>query len=322
MADPKLPLLIVLALVPIAVAFRYLLEQSSAAKLIGIRLAPPDFLAVEKSGHQDAVTPPEANKWFFLSLALLVAGVVGSGLAFGWLYGVLGVVVVYLSGVVAQVFFLPKKNSRHFVLSIFNSMSRRCADYERDGDKQRAAAMGDLLNRFMLAYGSVMTSPAQPERIISKSDADYIFSLDRAGWEAYAERMVHPGGWTLARSPSDTGTRVIAVAPDNSMGLSTQPFYDDPTKPPSVVLIGSYYPAGKLGGLAPKRQARLQADAQADLGSDYTVTVSYSPPPHVEGITELEGIDLMVMRSDARRGAQTGGHHPDTAEIRARATSR
>jgi hypothetical protein len=150
------PVPIILALVPIGVAFRYLVLQEEAAKLIGMKLATPEFLAVEKSGHEVAVSPPEANKWFFLSLALLIGGVVWLWLGFGWLYAVIGAVVAFAVGVVAQMTFLPRGNSRYFVVSIFGSMSRRYADFVRDGDTERAEAMKYLLGRFAVEYEAVM----------------------------------------------------------------------------------------------------------------------------------------------------------------------
>jgi hypothetical protein len=151
------PLYIILALVPISVVFRYLVEQTQAARLIGIELAPPDYLAVNKNGFQDAVSPPGANKWFFLSMALVLGGLGWLALGFGWWAALVGLLAVFASSVLAQVLFLPKKDSRHFVMSIFGSMSRRYADYERDGDKHRAEAMRELLDRFVTAYEGVMT---------------------------------------------------------------------------------------------------------------------------------------------------------------------
>lgn len=65
----------------------------------------------------------------------------GCGLGVGWLYGVIGAVVAYVAGLVAQMTLAPTPNSRHLVLSIFVSMSRRHADYVRDGDTERAAAI-------------------------------------------------------------------------------------------------------------------------------------------------------------------------------------
>jgi hypothetical protein len=77
------PVYIILALVPVAVMFRYLLEQTQAARVIGVKLASPEFLAVKKHGFQDAVSLPEAAKWFFLVLGLLVAGLAWLALGFG-----------------------------------------------------------------------------------------------------------------------------------------------------------------------------------------------------------------------------------------------
>jgi hypothetical protein len=162
MTSPRLPLLIILALVPLAVAFRYLVRQEESAKLIGTKLATAKFLAVEENGYEVAVSPPETNKWFFLSLALIIGGVEWLWLAFGWRYGLIGVVAAYGAALVAQMAFLPEANSRYFVLSILGSMSRRRADYVRDGDTERAEAMSYLLRRFMTEYESVIAKREKP----------------------------------------------------------------------------------------------------------------------------------------------------------------
>jgi len=292
------PLYIILALVPIAVAYRYLVEQTQAARLIGIKLASSDFLRVNKNGHQDAVSIPEANKWFFLSMALLLGGLAWLAFGFGWWAALAGLLTAYGSSTIAQVLFLPKKDSQHFFMQIFGSMSRRYADFERDGDKERAKAMRYLLDRIVEEYPSLGATGESrvTEKIISKSDADYIFSLDRAGWESYAERMVHPGGWKMQLARHETGTVVAAFDPATGMGLSTQPLYSDATKPPQMLVVGSYYPVGTLKTFTVKRKAELENAAQADVGSDYTATVRHlSQPP-------VDGIELQVMRSEPAAG--------------------
>lgn len=84
------PLYIVLALVPVAVVFRYFTEQTQAARLIWIKLASPEYLRIHKNGFQDAVSIPEANKWFFLLLALLIGGLTWLAMGFGWLWALAG----------------------------------------------------------------------------------------------------------------------------------------------------------------------------------------------------------------------------------------
>jgi hypothetical protein len=278
------------------VAYRYLVEETQAARVIGVKLASPDVLRVNKNGHQNAVSIPEANKWCFLSMALLLGGLAWLAFGCGWWAALAGLLTAYGSSTIAQVLFLPKKDSLHFTMCIFNSMGRRYADYERDGDKQRAEAMRYLLDRFESEYGPAMVKGDQKptEKIINKSDADYIFSLDRAGWESYAERMVHPGGWKIQLGRHDTGTSVMAFDAATGMGLSTQPLFSDSTNPPVMLVVGSYYPVGTLQTFTDKRKAALEKDAhaQADLGKGYSLRVRYfSEPP-------VDGIELQVTRAD------------------------
>ena len=168
------PLYIVLALVPIAVGFRYLLEEIQATRLIGIKFASPDFLQFNKNGFQDAVSIPASGKWFFILLALLICGLAWLAVGFGWLWAFAGLSAAVLSSTFAQVLLLPKRDSRHFLLRVLGSMCRRHADFERDGDEYRAKGMRYLLERVAQEYGSVLSGDGAQseatERIISKSE--------------------------------------------------------------------------------------------------------------------------------------------------------
>jgi uncharacterized membrane protein YgcG len=155
MTDP-LYAIPILALIALGVAFRYALALTQATLQIGITIASPEFVAVNKTGLQDAVTPPQSSKLFFVEIALILALIVWLWYMFGLMHGIVGALVFFVSGVVAGSTFLPRPNSRHFVTLIFGSLSRRCADYERDGDKQRAAGMRMVLERFVSQYGGVI----------------------------------------------------------------------------------------------------------------------------------------------------------------------
>ena len=144
------PLHLMLLLIPSGVAFRYCVELTHAARVIGIAILSPAYLSMDKNGLQSAVTPPELNEWFFLTMALQIGAVGWLWLAFGWANALIGAVVAFLSGTVAQATFLPKRDSRHFVLRISRSMARRVADYERDGDAVRARAMKAVLDRVVV----------------------------------------------------------------------------------------------------------------------------------------------------------------------------
>jgi hypothetical protein len=150
------PLYIVLALVPVAVAFRYALEETQAARFVGMALASPEYLRINRNGFRDAVSIPQARKWFFLLFGLFVGGLALLVVGYGWLWALAGLFGAFLSSALAQVWFLPRRDSRHFLMRFFASMSRRFADFERDGDKQRAIAIKHLLDLFAVRFGEVL----------------------------------------------------------------------------------------------------------------------------------------------------------------------
>jgi hypothetical protein len=166
------PLYLLLLLAVIGPFFRYTLAVTQACRLIGITIASPAYLAVNKNGHQDAVTPPEGNKWFFLALGLSAGAIGWLGIGYSWLYAAGGFLVWFLSGTIAQATILPKPESLHFVMSIFGSMSRRFADYERDGDKYRAMAMSALLSEFTERYGPVIEGAGKSSGVTSQKSSD------------------------------------------------------------------------------------------------------------------------------------------------------
>jgi len=64
------PLHLILLLIPIGVAFRYCVELTQAARVIEIAISSPADLSVNNNG----LTPPESNKWFFLTMARRLVG--------------------------------------------------------------------------------------------------------------------------------------------------------------------------------------------------------------------------------------------------------
>jgi len=148
-----------LLLVLLTLVQRYLLRQDEACKLIGRALASPEFLKINKDGLQTAVMIPEQNKWFFLVTALIIGDGGWLLLGFGWVAALVGVVIWLLVGSVSGIFLFPRADSRYFLRQTFASMSRRLADYQRDGDVQRAYAMGSLLKEFLKHYETEITKP-------------------------------------------------------------------------------------------------------------------------------------------------------------------
>jgi hypothetical protein len=312
------PLHLILLLIPIGVAFRYCVELTQAARVIEIAISSPADLSVNNNG----LTPPESIKWFFLTMALQIGAVGWLWLAFGWPNALIGAVVAYLSGVVAQATFLPKRDSRHFVLRISSSMARRVADYERDGDAVRATVMRELLNKVVVQYAGVIgkadkTAIAQ-ERIISKADADMIFAFTRAEWERYVRQVVPPEGWTMRLQPLETGTGLARVNQSTGIWKSVQALFTNDEGPPIRIFVGSYYPVyALLEGLERERDERgfmritrevvkqIEQAARLELGPAYSVWANTAAPA-MPG-SNLVAIELIVTptltgrRRNARR---------------------
>ena len=130
---------------------------------------------------------------------------------------------------------------------------------------------------------SFLPDIAFSETIISKEDADRIFSMTKPQWEEYAQKIALPLDWKIALSHHPTGTGVMAFDPKTGYGLSVQPLYPDDKSPPDMLVVGSYYPVGTLE-FTEILKKELKEAAEKDLGPKYSVTASYAKLPNHEGI--------------------------------------
>jgi hypothetical protein len=133
-------------------------------------------------------------------------------------------------------------------------------------------------------YEAQLSSSQTSDEILSKEDAEHIFSLTRNEWEFYAKNMVHPYGWQVQLGPHDTGTSVMAFDPNTGMGLSIQPLYYDNTAPPDSLVVGSYYPSGSLQTFSEELRQELEKEASRDLGPNYFVSASHTKFLNWEGV--------------------------------------
>lgn len=127
----------------VSLALGYEIRFREATLHIGRSLSETD----SESGFQLAITPPVSAYATFgiyiLSLAVVALGFVHYGLPRG-LAASIGFVLLVIFN---RILLLPKPSSTHFRQIIIRSMIRRHADYLRDGDELRAAAMVEVLER-------------------------------------------------------------------------------------------------------------------------------------------------------------------------------
>jgi hypothetical protein len=143
---------------------------------------------------------------------------------------------------------------------------------------------------FFILSMSLMPANASSETIISKQDADLIFSMNKSEWEVYAQKIGYPSDWEIRRSHLATGTTVMAFHQKTGRGLSIQPLYGDDKSRPDMLIVGSYYPIGSLPKFTEALKKEIEEAAKKDLGPEYSVTVSYAKFP------KFEGIELQLMQ--------------------------
>jgi len=137
----------------------------------------------------------------------------------------------------------------------------------------------------------IFASSLCAEKVVSKEDADHIFSLNLYGWEKYARQIRYPQGWETRLKSTPDGTGVMALDTTTGFGLSIQPMFNSSNSPPEVLIITSLYPAGSVPINDPDFIEKMKRDSENDLGPGYSVVVtSGKMPPY-------EAVDLFITKS-------------------------
>ena len=150
--------------------------------------------------------------------------------------------------------------------------------------------MRQLLLAVALVAGVALSGIVLADTLISKAEVERLFAMRRSEWDAYAPRLADPK-WKIRLSESSTGVGVMAFDPSTGLGMSVQPLYTDETGPPMMLVVGTFYPAGKPPASLSASRKELERKARRDLGSRYLVRARpVSLPP------SWEGIELTVTR--------------------------
>jgi len=132
----------------------------------------------------------------------------------------------------------------------------------------------------------------EKETIISKNDADSIFSLTMDEWNANSTKMFNPLGWTTKVLPLETGNGIVSFDEKTQMGLMVQPLFPGRTNPPTMLLVHTFYPDGFLPEFTNEVKKSIEEAAQKDLGSGYSITFSY------KGMPPLKGVEMTIMKNN------------------------
>ena len=140
------------------------------------------------------------------------------------------------------------------------------------------------------------------EAILSKKDADFIFSRTKPEWERDSAKFFATG-WHIKEFPSDQGTAILATDPARGIGVMVQPFYRNDHDPPDAVIVRNLFPVGILLPMTDELKKEMQATAQKDLGPLYTVHLIYSSTGEKEAgalglTTRIEVIEFVLTRKN------------------------
>ena len=122
------------------------------------------------------------------------------------------------------------------------------------------------------------------EQLISKAEADYIFSMNHEDWEIHVREIQAPDGWNQSFNPMESGTAIISFNSNTGYGRSIKPFFNEVTQTPDMLIIGSYYSPDTLPDDIEKLRNDISRQAIIELGEDYSTDVIISNTPPLKGV--------------------------------------
>jgi hypothetical protein len=131
-----------ISVIVLALAIAYTTHFSGATLALGRALSDTS----SGTGYQDAATPPWSANFGFVVYGLTFTMLALSWYQFGIGRAIFSLITVFPATLLFRRF-LPGEDSLHFKTLIIQSMSHRYANYVRDGDPTRAAAMKGLLEK-------------------------------------------------------------------------------------------------------------------------------------------------------------------------------
>jgi len=131
------------------------------------------------------------------------------------------------------------------------------------------------------------------ETVISREEADRLFSLMRPEWEKVARGSYYPG-WAIQLSPRDTGMSLKAYDPSRKFSVSVQPFYDDDMSPPKSLIVGASYPVDFWAGGTDQMLSNIRSANRRSLGPSYSLSLVH------QRVNRLDVIELFVTKRVGR----------------------
>lgn len=144
----------------------------------------------------------------------------------------------------------------------------------------------------LLFWSGPLGAEPPAETVISREEADRLFSLMRPEWEKAARGSYYPG-WAIQLSPRDTGISLKAYDPSQKFSVSVQPFYEDDISPPKSLIVGASYPVDFWAGGTDQMLSNIRSANRKSLGPSYSLSLVH------QRVNRLDVIELFITK---RRG--------------------
>ncbi|MBI1994607.1 MAG: hypothetical protein HYU47_04890 [Deltaproteobacteria bacterium] len=141
----------------------------------------------------------------------------------------------------------------------------------------------------LLFWSAPLGAEPSRETVISREEADRLFSLIRPEWEKAARGSYYPG-WAIQLSPRDTGMSLKAYDPSQKFSVSVQPFYDDDMSPPKSLIVGASYPVDFWTGGTDQMLSNIRSANRRSLGPSYSVSLVH------QRVNRLDVIELFITK--------------------------
>ncbi len=124
------------------------------------------------------------------------------------------------------------------------------------------------------------------EKLLVKSDILLMFRVTKPEWAEASSSLMAPG-WSIRFAAHDTGAEVIAVSPYTGAGLSIRPFFVNETTTPESIIICNILPPGTSTPMTASRKKEMQALAQQEIGSAYSVILDHKINANLQTVIEF-----------------------------------
>src|SRR6516164_298727 len=111
-----------------------------------------------------------------------------------------------------------------------------------------------------------MNNGCYEKKLLTKPQADAVFSFTKSQWEARAAgSSLVPIDWHIRFSRHDTGLQILGYEPLTGFGFSVPALYANDTDPPIMVIIRNYFLPRKLPPMGAMFPWRTMVGAGAGL---------------------------------------------------------